>query len=207
MSRRKSQTRLGIISDVHGDAASLKDALDGLARLDVAQVVCAGDLVDWGTSPGRCIGLLRERGVSCVRGNHDFLDADGATFAPRIMLAADAVRFVDALPFSRRLRIAGARVLVTHARPGDLMRGIHPDRAELEEILAAARAEILIVGHVHVPMQLTGTSGVVLNPGSILREPPSEEPIRASGTFAVLELPSRRYVVYRSSDGAEVPFA
>jgi fructose-1,6-bisphosphatase len=67
MSRRKSQTLLGVISDVHGDVASLRDALAQLARLDVSEVVCAGDLLDWGPSPNRVIELLLEQRITCVR--------------------------------------------------------------------------------------------------------------------------------------------
>jgi len=101
--------------------------------------------------------------------------------------------------------IAGVRMAVWHASPGDVMRGIHADRsADVGAILATAAADVLVVGHTHVPMRLTAPKGSIVNPGSILRQPPSTERIPASGSFGVLELPSRRFSVHRASDGAEL---
>jgi predicted phosphodiesterase len=98
---------------------------------------------------------------------------------------------------------------VTHGSPGDDQRGIYPDRgAEVGAILASAAAEILVVGHTHVPMNLEAPRGSIVNPGSVLRQPPNmAEQLRASGTFGVLELPSRRFSVHRASDGAELDCA
>jgi putative phosphoesterase len=205
MTRHKTQTRVGIISDVHGDLAALQDALAQLSRLDVAQVVCAGDLLDWGPSPGRCIELLQERRIPCVRGNHDFVDSGGSVFDVPTFLSGKALAFLDAMPSSWHRAIAGVRVVVAHASPGDNVRGIHPDRApDVGAILQTAAADVLVVGHTHVPMHLAAPQGAIVNPGSILRQPPRAERIPASGTFGILELPSRRFSVHRASDGAEV---
>ena len=201
----KAQNRLGVISDVHGDFAALQEALAQLDRLDVAEIVCAGDVLDWGPSPGRCLELLQERGIPCVRGNHDFLDSGGSIFEPLDFLSGKAVAYLRAMSRNLERTIAGFRVVVWHASPGDVMRGIHPDRgAEAGAILATAGADVLVVGHTHVPMHLPAPKGAIVNPGSILRQPPTSEPIPASGTFAVLELPSSTFTVYRASDGAEV---
>jgi len=199
------QTRLGLISDVHGDFAALRDALAQIDRLGIEEVVCAGDLLDWGPSPRRCLELLNERAIPCVRGNHDFVDTGGGTFDPLVYLGTKALAFLDAMPRSWERTIAGVHVVVWHASPGDVMRGIHADRgADVGVILATAAADVLVVGHTHVPMRLTAPKGSIVNPGSILRQPPSTERIPASGSFGVLELPSRRFSVHRASDGAEL---
>jgi putative phosphoesterase len=202
---RTSQTLLGLISDIHGDVAALQDALGQLDRLGVEQVICAGDVLDWGPSPIRCVELLQQRGIACVRGNHDFLDSGGELFDLPKFLTAKVAAFIDALPKTWERTIAGVRVHVTHASPGDLMRGIHADRGpDLGAILTAADADVLVVGHTHVPMHLSGPMGAIVNPGSVLRQPPRTDRIPASGTFGVLELPSRRFTVRRASDGAEL---
>jgi putative phosphoesterase len=204
MSRRKSQTLLGVISDVHGDVASLRDALAQLARLDVSEVVCAGDLLDWGPSPNRVIELLLEQRITCVRGNHDFVDAGGELYDVPSFLNQKAVAFVNSLLRSWRRTISGVRVAMWHASPGDMMQGIYGDRADAGAILRVAAADVLIVAHTHVPMELRAPNGSIVNPGSVLRDPPRTEPIPSSGTFGVLELPSRRFSVHRSADGAKV---
>lgn len=200
-----AQTRLGVISDVHGDFAALQDALARLARFGVTEIVCAGDVLDWGPSPGRCLELLQERGIPCVRGNHDSLDSGGGIFDPLDFLSGRAVAYLRAMSRSWERTIGGVRVVVWHASPGDVMRGIDPSRAaDAGAILATAGADVLVVGHTHVPMHLSAPKGAIVNPGSILRQPPTSELIPASGTFGVLELPSRAFTVYRASDGAEV---
>jgi putative phosphoesterase len=204
-SRTKTQTRLGLISDIHGDFAALRDALAQLKRLNVTKVLCAGDLLDWGPSPVRCIELLHELRIPCVRGNHDLIEPGGPDLDVPNFLSPKAAAFIDSLPHARAQTIVGIRVAVWHASPGDLMRGIHADRAQdVDAILASAAADVLIVGHTHVPLHLSAPGGAIVNPGSILRRSPPSEKIPASGTFGVLELPSRRFTVHRASDGAVV---
>jgi putative phosphoesterase len=193
--------RLGIISDVHGDFASLQAALEQLDALGVDQVVCAGDLLDWGPSPGRCIELLASRGIACVRGNHDYVDTGGDLFDTPVFLSGAAVAFLDSLPRRWERTIAGVRVAVWHASPGDQMRGIHAGSTNVGAITAAADADVLVVGHTHAPMRLESEGGLIVNPGSVLSRAPTSEEIPASGTFGVLELPSRRFVVRRTADG------
>jgi putative phosphoesterase len=203
--RQKSQLRIGVLSDVHGDIHGLRGALEQLDRLDASEVVCAGDLLDWGPFPTAVIELLQERSVPCVRGNHDFIDAEGDLVEPSRLLSPQAVAFIDKLPMSWERTIAGVRVAIWHASPGDAMRGIYSDRAPaVGSLLQAAAADVLIVGHTHIPMHLALPAGSIVNPGSVLRDPPTAEPIRASGTFGLLELPSRRFTVHRVTDGAEM---
>lgn len=64
-------TRLAIISDVHADVHALRDALAQIDKLKVDQILCCGDLVDYGLFPEETLTLLRERGVVAIRGNHD----------------------------------------------------------------------------------------------------------------------------------------
>jgi len=60
-----------LISDVHADVHSLDAALHHIADLGCDQIVCAGDLVDFGLFPEETISRIREREIPCVRGNHD----------------------------------------------------------------------------------------------------------------------------------------
>lgn len=189
--------RLGIISDVHGDFASLQGALAQLDTIGVDEVVCAGDLLDWGPSPGRCIDLLASRGIPCVRGNHDHLDAGGGLMDAPVFLSPVAVRFIDALPRSWERTLAGVRVAVWHASPGDEMLGIQFGRADVGALVTSANADVLVVGHTHLPMKLESPAGMIVNPGSVLSRAPSSEELPASGTFGLLELPSRRFTVHR----------
>lgn len=200
--------RLAIISDVHADVHALRDALGQIDRLGCDQIVCAGDLIDWGLFPEETITLLRERKIPCIRGNHERWavsagrDQSGWDLLPR------TVHFLEMLPTNLMLTIEGVRVAVWHARPGSDMRGIEADAyaTELGQLLDRAEADVLIVGHTHEPFARRLKSGrVVANPGALLRDPATrDEGFPSPGTFAMLELPSKRFTVYRAADGNEV---
>jgi len=65
--------RVGIFSDVHGNAIALDAVLadiDAVVGVDAYWVV--GDVTDMGSDPVRCVSRLRELpGLSIVRGNGD----------------------------------------------------------------------------------------------------------------------------------------
>lgn len=61
--------RIGIISDVHGNAAGLQDTLSRLC--DVDEVFCLGDIVEDFRFSNEACAQLADREVRCVLGNHD----------------------------------------------------------------------------------------------------------------------------------------
>ena len=202
--------RLAIISDVHADVHALRDALVQIDRLDCDQVVCAGDLIDWGQFPEETLALLRERKIPCIRGNHERWAVSAGRDRVRLgSLADETVHFLEMLPTISCSPIEGVRVAVWHARPGNDMRGIEADAyaTELGQLLDRAEADVLIVGHTHEPFARRLKSGrVVADPGALLRDPATrDEGFPSPGALAILELPSgRRFTVYSAADGSEV---
>jgi Calcineurin-like phosphoesterase superfamily domain len=63
--------RLALISDIHGNGVALDAVLADLARRDVADIVCLGDLAAGGPQPREVLARLRELGCQAVRGNAD----------------------------------------------------------------------------------------------------------------------------------------
>ncbi len=203
--------RLAILSDVHADVHALTDALAQIARLDCRWVVCCGDIVDCGLFPDETIDLLKRREIPTIRGNHDRWAIEGqSAIGGGWELSRASRRFVTSLPAEHRVEHAGIRVAFHHASPpGNDMQGIWPGEtklAEAEAYLAAASADVLVVGHTHRAFELVvGEGKRILNPGALLRSPAegANNP-PATGTFGVLELPSLRFRVMRAGDGAEV---
>src|SRR4051794_6026083 len=64
-------SKLGLISDVHGDPLALELAWSHLTVMGVERIVCAGDVVGYGPFPDRVVKFLAERKIESVRGNHD----------------------------------------------------------------------------------------------------------------------------------------
>jgi len=104
-----------------------------------------------------------------------------------------------------------------HARPDSDMEGIEREKTSPElrrRLLEQAHADVLIVGHSHVEFKLAVDvpSGKILNPGACcskayifkhagsLMVPDEFRP----ATFGVLELPSKRFEVYRALDGERI---
>jgi putative phosphoesterase len=218
--------RLAIISDVHADVYALRDALAQGERLVCDAVVCAGDVVGYGVFPEETVALLREKKVPCVRGNHDRWATDpNVAGGASGLLSDDALAYLASLPRVWNKVIDGVRVAMCHGTPRSDMDGVVPGMATVDAVrrwLGATGAEVLIVGHTHVPCVLSGLEGgMIVNPGALLRDrvggdlpvPVIFDPQKGAfvesqavprGTFGVLDLPSKQFTVYLASDGSEV---
>ncbi|MBN2395643.1 MAG: metallophosphoesterase, partial [Candidatus Atribacteria bacterium] len=61
--------RIGIISDIHGNAEALQAVLQKLGNVD--DLICLGDIVGYGADPGYCIEKLRGLNALSIKGNHE----------------------------------------------------------------------------------------------------------------------------------------
>ncbi len=189
--------KIGVISDIHGDATALALALERLDRThQVDRVVCAGDLVGRGPDPEAVVAAIRARSIPTVQGNHD---------AWAYSLAADQRSFLAGLPLDWRGEFAGVRVFMTHGKPGNNMWGLYPEHISGEFVnimLAELEAEVLITGHTHQPMMIAGEGCLIVNPGSLYLFP-SGRP--SSATYGVLSLPEKRFEVFSLLEPACIP--
>ena len=131
----------------------------------------------------------------------DGVDMSGWDISP------DSIAYLAAAPTYWRKLIVGMRVVLTHARPESDMKGIAQDAPdyELEAILDDAAADVLIVGHTHVPFVRRLASGkIVANPGALLRDPAPGTDVAAPGTFGVFDGAARKFTVRRAADGVIV---
>lgn len=187
--------RIGVISDIHGDAEALRLALDRLEQIHgVQQVICAGDLVGRGPDPGLVVATIQQRHIPTVQGNHDAW-AYGMPPGQRDYLAG--------LPLDWRSEFAGSRVYVTHGKPGNNMWGLYPEHVSGEFVnimLADLEADVLVTGHTHQPMVIYGEGCMVVNPGSLYLFA-SRRP--SSSTYGVLDLPEMSFEVFSLLGSAE----
>jgi predicted phosphodiesterase len=246
-------TKIGIVSDIHGDIVSLDLALGHLRRMGCATILCPGDLLDVEPFGEEVVQRIKAEGVVCIRGNHERwalerrrrqpeglrpegLRPDLRRSVPSIVEPADlftggaelsreALAYLAALPSHWSAELVGrgaasVRVVMWHARPGSDMEGIRPEATGpylRRRLLDSAGADVLIVGHTHDAFSLVAGKGRIVNPGaccsktyafkqsgrvadSSLAIPNGYRP----ATFGVLELPSKRFTVFRAADGAKV---
>jgi predicted phosphodiesterase len=65
--------RCAVLADIHSNLEAFQALLRDLEKRGGAdELWCLGDIVGYGPDPHECIKLLREHGVKCVAGNHDW---------------------------------------------------------------------------------------------------------------------------------------
>ena len=192
--------RLGLIGDIHADVRALESALRRLDAMGVTTIVCTGDLVGYGDQPDAAVALVRDRGIPCVRGNHDRTALEsGRLLGPRGWQAArlrdDTWEFLAMLPLERLIDHGGRRLAIYHGSPRSDLEFVSPYKPlpeSVHQFWAESDAELLILGHTHIPMIDRQPKGTIVNPGSILGLPT----VQTSHTFAVVDLEAMAVRVY-----------
>src|SRR5215469_1343070 len=109
--------KIGIVSDIHANARALRNALDDMGSTDM--VLCAGDSISEYRFCPETVEILRERGVRCIRGNHEAVLLGGRN--PQYLkkcqaeFPAELLEFLATAAMSIELKADEARILVTHA--------------------------------------------------------------------------------------------
>ncbi|MCK5064506.1 MAG: YfcE family phosphodiesterase [Candidatus Fermentibacteraceae bacterium] len=180
--------KIGILSDIHGNLPGLEAAWDLFETERIDQVVCLGDLVQYGPYPGEVIDFVRQHDMDIVQGNCDRTVAKGRSDTgddyPNIhweQLAGKTLqwtqdnitdsqrKFLRKLPSEVRYQIGSRRILCVHGLPGKISSGIQPNMPnEAYDLLFRSNScDVLALGHTH-EMFLKGLgSRMIVNPGSI----------------------------------------
>jgi predicted phosphodiesterase len=191
-----------IVSDIHGNWSALQAVL--AAEPDADQILCLGDLVNYGPLPVECAAWAK--GISSeaiiLQGNHDYalgLNADPhcsaiyAAFAAAMqkitarMLAPELKQFLAGLQPVQRFQIGPANCFACHASAKDPLYHYMPPNAAVtlweSELILAQQPDFLFYGHTHLPMKTRFRRTLVVNPGSV-GQPKDGDPRAA---YAVLE--------------------
>ncbi|HVC61671.1 MAG TPA: metallophosphoesterase family protein [Acetobacteraceae bacterium] len=158
--------RLGIVSDIHSNAAGLQQAFDLMGEVD--EVLCLGDCIFEYRFSNEVVALLRRRGAMVIQGNHEevFFSAAGVRARERDGLDPALLDYLGAQPHRRLLRFGDKRVLMVHSTPWE-PRGeyVFPHSARLARF-AEADADFVLYGHTHAQVVRQVGRVLVINPGS-----------------------------------------
>lgn len=171
--------RVLVISDIHAN-------IDALEAIDEPcdQIICLGDIVDYGPEPAACIEAL-QKSLLRVRGNHDnavaFRMDCGCGEAFRHLSVAtreymwqvlkpEHLAWLGEADLQLETTIDGRRIYAVHAAPSDplfkyLLPGA-PD-TELRQEAALADADIILMGHTHKPFLREADGKLLVNVGSV----------------------------------------
>lgn len=182
-----------VLSDIHANRPALEAVLDAAPD---GPILCCGDMVGYYPWPNAVVARLDGRDLTAVRGNHDAAilqdRAHGFRGVAREALSwqrdrlDDATRsFLEAFPTRVETRIEGRRVVMVHGSPNSPLREyVSPGDVD-ERFLErhGVGADVLLLGHTHVPFAKRVGDTLVANPGSV-GQPRDGNPDAA---YAVLE--------------------
>jgi putative phosphoesterase len=202
--------RLGLIADIHADHRALESALRHLDRLGVERILCAGDVVGYGTHADAVVEILQGRAIPCVRGNHDRWALERRQVIGMRTWKPAAFRdgtweYLRGLPLNFHLSCGAWPIAVFHGSPDADIEYVTPYKpipASVERYWDRGEARLLILGHTHIPMIERTPRGTILNPGSVLGVPG----VQTSYSFAVAEIEGEELVVawYEVRTGREL---
>ncbi len=180
--------KIAILADIHGNMPALQRVAAHLETWQPDQVVMAGDVVNRGPQPRRCLQFVEERqqaaGWHMVRGNHEdyvlvFNRPDVPKRGPEFEVYRNAywtyrrldgkISCLETMPFQvSMVGPDGREVRVVHASMRGNRDGIYPDTPDtlLRRQVAPAPA-VLCVGHTHRPLVRRLDDTLVVNVGSV----------------------------------------
>lgn len=170
--------KIAIISDIHGNYDALSAFPESYDELWVL-----GDLVNYGPQPNEVVDFVRDKAAVVVRGNHD--QCIGYGDDPRCSrqfreLAEATRRFTEGIitvkqrlylcsfPLELNLVRDQTRFLLCHATPSDPLYEYRTEESEKwADECGSLPADVILVGHTHIPFVRAFDSRIVVNPGSL----------------------------------------
>ena len=162
------QLKLGVVSDIHCQHQALAKALDAMGPVD--RLVCAGDVIDQTRFCARTVGLLRERGIDTITGNHEiaYFSQPGSFDEARLAEGHGALaRWLQSRPAILHLHFGEASVRIVHATSWNQSFDYVPPSHRDFRRFAECGADIVVYGHTHQPVVRHIGSSLVVNPGSV----------------------------------------
>jgi putative phosphoesterase len=191
--------KIGLIADVHGNLAALKQVILELRRDGAGVILNAGDNVGYSSKPDECVELLRRENVRGCMGNYDDAAAfnrpecgcggvcsiDGMKIREaslrwtQVNISGETRKYLSLLPQKLETAAGGADILVIHGGIDAINDRIEESDAEgLSRIAGQTGAEIIVMGHTHIPFVKKLGGKILVNPGSVGR--PFDDDPRAS---------------------------
>lgn len=197
--------KIGVIADIHSNLAALQAVLKDMPRVE--ELICVGDLVGYAAEPNEVVRLARSKRVRAVMGNHDYaaVTRDVRGFNPIAARAAlwtaehlskENLEFLSDLPTHLELSYGKQKLYVVHGSPRDpLDEYVFPDSSNrlLAELVRDLEADVILMGHTHMPMKRLVYGKLIVNPGGV-GQPRDRDP-RAS--HVVLDVGEEVEVDYR----------
>ena len=159
---------LGVFGDIHSNIEALTSVYKKLTKQGCDRIVCLGDIVGYGASPGTCIDFMMEKDIACVKGNHDFFTLDRqkecdwemkdygrhAIIWTQGQLNEQQFEWLENLPFSMKI----ADVQFVHSSMETVEGEYWPyilDAKTAQFHFYLQDCQVAFCGHIHIPLLFT----------------------------------------------------
>ena len=180
--------RIAVLTDVHANLTALRAVLaDIRAHGPFHLIVSGGDQLCGGPRPLETWDELESAGVTMLKGDTErdlalgsFKPVPGRGLRRDLILSVfdwtlqlvppDLRERVAALPEQLRLRVdGGPELLLAHANGVNLDDFIWADTPpdDLERLIGPNPPALMVVGHIHAPLELEFNGATILRPGSV----------------------------------------
>jgi putative phosphoesterase len=177
---------VGVVSDIHCNLTALDAAIEAMDGR-VGEILVAGDSVYEYRLSNEVVERIRALGVPYVLGNHEMvlLSSAGAAARARPEVRASNLEFLATVPTRVELVFGSRQLTMVHGSPwephDEYLYESSPSWSRCDDFTA----DILVLGHTHVPMAARKGRTLVVNPGSV-SEPRGPDPERR-GSYALID--------------------
>jgi len=178
--------KIALFSDVHANLPAFETFLKDIDRHQPDAVYCLGDLIGYNIWPNEIITEIRRRRIPTLAGNHD-LKVTGYAYE---LVNADNRKYLENLPRYIRLEFQLNDklffIVLAHGSTRSINEYVLEDLDEsyVLELMNEANADVLCVGHSHLPYHRVIGDRHVINTGSV-GKPKDNDP---AGCYVLLEV-------------------
>nr|WP_067054252.1 YfcE family phosphodiesterase [Mucilaginibacter sp. L294] len=157
--------RIALFSDVHANLPAFEAFLADMDNRKVDAVYCLGDMIGYNIWPNEIITETRRRGIAALMGNHD-QKTKGYAYE---LVSADNRTYLNSLPAHIKLEYQNLNIVLAHGSTRSINEYVleELDEAYVLDMMAEAKADVLCVGHSHLPYHRIIGEKHVINIGSV----------------------------------------
>ena len=157
--------RIALFSDIHANLPAFESFLADLDSRKVDAVYCLGDMIGYNVWPNEIIAGIRKRGIATLAGNHD-QKTKGYAYE---LVSAENRAYLNTLPAHIKVEFANLNIVLAHGSTRNINEYVLEDTDEnyVLEMMAEASADVLCVGHSHLPYHRIIGDKHVINIGSV----------------------------------------
>ena len=176
--------RIAVISDIHANYIALSNCMNHIKKVGIDKIICLGDIVGYYYDPDKCLDLLLDNNVECIKGNHESmlleildnpnkLDEYIKIYGNGIKIAYEKLNkyhlsFIKNLPEKKNFIFEKINVLIAHGSPWNNNFYIYPNsKDEIYKKLEEYNKSYIFLGHTHHQMFKKVYNTTVVNPGSV----------------------------------------